>query len=185
MENKLNEYLLDGEEVLWTGAPKVTLLDKVYKSKYLMKVAIVAALALGVLGFYVYYLSANEMPLKLSFMVIVMGIAAVILAVDVQDVKKLNQALYAVTDQRLIAVVGKTADAVELWKIQEHAFEEDEAGQVSLMCGGEGVQVKPWKRREKTVIGPRYDAKLGICDCFVLYGIPEADKVKALLADKI
>lgn len=185
MEQKLQEQLREGETVLWTAAPSFQAMDNTHKKIYLLKVIIMIAASVGFICSYLSYLSASGEPLKIAAFVLVVLLNALILSPEPMDAKKLRNSLYALTDQRLISLVGGNVHSVELLQITQYELAEDADGQVSLLCGVNGVAAKPWQRRVKTIQGTRLNEQKTVCESFVMYGVTEADKLKKLLAKAI
>lgn len=185
MEYKLNDYLIEGEKILWTGSPDFVALDKTNKPFIIGKaVAMIVAMAI----FLIYYLSqtaAGAAELKFSVFVIVAALAALVVLPEILDANKLKKTIYAVTDRRLISIVSGSVESVEYSKIKEYTFETDKDGQISLLCGERAMSSKPRLRRLLTILGTRLSEDKNVCESFVFYGVPEADKVKKLVAKYI
>jgi len=185
MEKKLNDHLIEGEKILWTGSPDFVALGKTNKPFIVGKAALVI-LAMAI--FLVYYLSqvaAGAAEMKISAFVIVAALTALVVLPEILDANKLKKTIYAVTNRRLISVVSGSVESVEYSKIKEYAFEEDADGQVSLLCGDHAMQSKPRLRRLLTILGTRLSEDKTVCESFVFYGVPEADKVQKLIANYI
>lgn len=185
MEKKLYDHLIEEEKVLWTGSPEFIAMDKTNKPFILGKAAAVIAVMAAFVVYYMVQVAAGAAEMKISAFVIVAALTALVTLPEILDANKLKKTLYAVTDRRLISIVGSNVESVEYCKIKQYAFEEDADGQVSLLCGERAMASKPRLRRLYTILGTRLTEDKSTCDSFVFYGVPEADKVKKLIAKYI
>ena len=181
MDEKLMGVLQEGEKLLWSGKPTMKMLDKTHKGPFLCKAALTVAGAIAFLVYYMNGVSAGTIPFKAAVLVLLAVLVGVILAPDWMDIGKLNKAVYAVTDRRLIVMVNGYVHAVAFDKIDAYKFDTDKDGQTTLMCGASGMKVSPSRRRLNTIFGLRMSDDGAVCDRFVMYGIPEADKVEKLV----
>ena len=181
MNDKLKEYLQDGEQLLWSGKPAMKMLDEANKDVYAVKAVLTVFGAVAFLMYYMLGVTAGTIPFKAAVLVLLAVLVGVLLAPDWMDVGKLNKAVYAVTDRRLIVMVNGAVHAVAYDKIDAYKFDTDAAGQTTLMCGKSGMKTRPSRRRLNTIFGLRMSDDGSVCDRFVMYGIPEADKVEKLL----
>lgn len=182
MEQKLYANLMEGEQVLWSGKPEFKTFGATHKSFIIVK-AVVIAIAL--IGFFMYYFAgvqSGTIDFKASVIVIMAVVAAVPLALEWLDAQKMKKTVYAVTDKRLITLVDTAVNAVTYDQVKEHKFAEDADGQVSLVCGSDMMKKSPRTYRANAVFGLRMKDDGSACERFVMYAIPEADKVKKLTA---
>lgn len=181
MEQKLYENLAKDEQVLWTGKPEFKTLGATHKNFFAGKVVIVAV---ALIAFFMYYfmgVMAGTIQFKAAVILIMAVIAAVPLLLEWLDAQKMKKTLYAVTDSRLVAMVDSAVHAVTYDKIKAHKFAEDADGQISLVCGCDMMKKSPRSYRASAVFGLRMKADNSECERFVMYAIPEADKVKKLV----
>ena len=181
MKEKLNEHLQDGEKLLWSGMPNMKMMDETHKTAYAVKAVVTVFVAAAFLLYYMMGVQDGTIQFKAMVVVLTVVLAGVVLAPDWMDVKKLNKAVYAVTDRRLLTLINGALHAIEFDKITEYKFDTDSDGQTTLMCGKSGMKAKPARRRLQTIFGTRMTDDGTACDRFVMYGIPEADKVEALM----
>ncbi|MBQ3256891.1 MAG: hypothetical protein IJA67_05725 [Oscillospiraceae bacterium] len=181
MNDKLNEVLLEGEKLLWSGKPTMKMLDETHKNVYAGKAVLTVFGAVAFLMYYMLGVTEGTIPFKAAVLVLLAVLMGVILAPDRMDVGKLNKAVYGVTDRRLLVLVNGAVHAVAYDKIDAYKFETDKDGQTSLLCGESGMKVRPSRRRLNTIFGLRMTDDCSMCDRFVMYGIPEADKVEKLV----
>lgn len=182
MEQKLNENLIDGEKLLWSGKPEFKTLGETHKKAFAAKVVVIVA---ALVAFFAYYFSgvkAGTIPFKVMAVVIMLVIAAVPLMLEWLDAQKMKKTVYAVTDKRLITLVDTAVNAVSYDQVKEFKFAEDADGQVSLVCGCDMMKKNPRSYRASAVYGLRMKADNSECERFVMYAIPEADKVKKLVS---
>ena len=106
---------------------------------------------------------------------------------EFMDANKLrNKSLYALTDQRMIAVMGMSVEAVDYERLSDYEFVTDEDGHTSLLCGERAREVKPYGRRSATVCGAQNNAETGECHGFAMYGITaEVDNIEKILSQHI
>ena len=178
MENRLQNYLIEGEKILWTGAPKFVLLDKTNKPFILAKAAIVVVAIAMFIAYYFSFVSATGGELKLSVFLVCAALAALTISPELLDARKLKNTCYAITDRRLISLIGANVESVEFSKIKTYGFGEDADGQISLLCGERAMAGKPRLRRLYTVLGTRLTEDRTACDSFVFYGIDRLLKRK-------
>lgn len=181
MKEKLNEYLQEGEQLLWCGAPTVKMLDDTHKNVYALKAILSIFSAFAFLMYYLLETQAGAIQFKPMVIVLLLVLVGVILAPDWMDVSKLNKAVYGVTDRRLLMLINGALHSIEFAKIDAYKFDTDEAGQTTLMCGKSGMKTRPSRRRVNTIFGTRMSDDGAACDRFVMYGLPESDQVAALL----
>lgn len=181
MNNKLNEYLQEGEQLLWSGRPAVKMMDEVYTNAYAVKVALTVIGAVAFLMYYMLGVTGGTIHFKPAVILILLVLMGVVLAPDWMDVNKLNKSVYGMTDQRLLILVNGNLHAVKLSMITAYKFDVDAEGQISLLCGKSGMKVRPTRRRLNTIFGLRMTDDGTACDRFVMYGIPDADRVEALM----
>lgn len=182
MEELLKESLREEEKLLWSGRPEAfETLDKTHKTPFIRKGIITALVTIALCVAYVVLAKIEEAPLKPAVLVVIAACGAFIIARDLLDASKIRKrAFYAITDKRLL-VLTDTAKSVEYSAINAAKLDKDEDGHVSLLCGNDGIKAKPWKRREAVLTGSCTDDSTGLCERFVLYAIPDADKVKEIL----
>ena len=181
MNDKLKENLQDGEQLLWSGTPAMKMLDETHKNVYAIKAVLTVFGAVAFLMYYMLGVTAGTIPFKAAVLVLLAVLVGVILAPDRMDVGKLNKAVYGVTDRRLLVLVNNALHAVSFDVIDAYKLDTDAAGQTTLMCGKSGMKTRPSRRRLNTIFGLRMSDDGSVCDRFVMYGLPEADKVEKLL----
>ncbi len=181
MNDKLKEYLQDGEKLLWTGSPKVKLMDETHKNLYAGKAVVTVFAGVAFLMYYMLEVTEGAIPFKAAVLVLLAVLMGVVLAPDWMDVGKLNKTVYGMTDRRLLVLLNGALHSVAYDKIDVYKFDTDEEGQTTLLCGASGVKLRPAKRRLNTIFGTRMTDDGTVCDRFVMYGLPEADKVEALM----
>ena len=181
MKEKLNEHLYEGEKLLWCGAPSMKMMDETHKNPYALKAVLSVFAAVAFLMYYMLGVTAGTIQFKAMVIVLLAVLVGVVLAPDWMDVGKLNKAVYGVTDRRLMTLINGNVHSIEFSKIIEYKFDTDQDGQTTLMCGKSGMKARPNRRRLQTIFGTRMTDDGTACDRFVMYGIPEADKVEALM----
>ena len=76
-----------------------------------------------------------------------------------------------------------TPKSVELSEIKDIELKKDADGHVSLLCGKNTIESKPYKWRSLSSCDPYIDQGTGLCERFIFYAIPEAEKVRKILSD--
>ena len=185
---ELKNILQEGETLLWSGKPEpFGTLEGLYKSAILRKILLIAASIVILAGWYISAAVKNG--------VAVQPVAIIVCALpflysiynDFMDAKALRErTLYAMTDRRMITVVGNAVSGVEYDKVEDWKVEADADGIVSLVCGVDALRAREHSRRECAVCGARTNLDTCLCESYVMYGITEqADKVAEIAAKYI
>lgn len=174
MEEKLKAKLKDDETLLWSARPEAfEILDKTHKGHFMKKAVLIAVVFLAIVAYYIYMANKTSSPVNAP--VILIGLAAALYGMfgEFLDGKKLqNKTLYALTDQRMIAMMGMSFEAVDYERMtNDYEFVTDEDGHTTLLCGERAREVKPYNRRTATVCGAQNNAENGECHGFAMYGI--------------
>ena len=187
MNDKLNEYLQVGEQLLWSGSPEpIGTLQGLYKSAILRKILMIAAGIVILAGWYISAAVKNGVEVQ--------PIAIIVCALpflysiynDFSDAKTLRERTLYTADSRMITVVDKAVSGVEYDKVEGWKVEADADGVVSLVCGCDALKGKERSRREFAVCGARTNLDTGLCESYVMYGITEeADKIAEIAAKYI
>lgn len=183
MMDILKEELMKGEKLLWCGAAEnFETMDKTHKAAYIKRaikiIGIVAALCI----WYIVYAVSKGIELKPVLVAAAMGFAVLGSLSFYSNAKKLRNAYYAITDQRIINIVG-VPKSIELARIKEAQIKCDEDGHYSLLCGKKVVKSKSYTWRSFALLDPYVDEDTGVCERFALYAIPDAESVKKILKD--
>ena len=185
METMLQDKLHPDETLLWSGKPVFKTLGETHKNFFAAKVVFIAFASIAFFMYYFIGVKEGTIPSKASVLVIMGVLAAVPLLLEWLDAQKMKKTVYAVTDRRLIALVDTAVNAISFDKVGEYKFEEDADGQMSLVCGCDMMKKSPRAYRASAVFGLRMKDDNSACERFVMYAIPEADKVKKLAAELI
>ena len=181
MEQKLKEVLVEGEQLLWSGKPEFKTLGETHKNTFAVKAVVVAFAAIAFLMYYLIGVKNGLIAFKAMVLLLTAVLAAVPLSLEWLAAQKMKKTIYAVTDRRLIAMVDTATNIVTYDKIKSYKFAEDADGQVSLVCGCDMMKKSPRSYRSSAVFGLRMKEDGSECERFVMYAIPEADKVKKLV----
>ena len=187
MEELLKKAMEDGENLLWSARPeKFETLDKTYKPLFTKKLTISLLVGLFLSVGYFILSKRSEAEIKWGFLVLV-WLFCVISPVNVfRDANSLRKnTVYAMTDRRLFTVIDSTTVRdVTLAQIEKASFLTDEDGHVSLFCGKEGK--KPGSNlRSITLTVPSINEETDKCERYVMYAVPQADKLQKLLKDYV
>lgn len=182
MEELLKESLREDEKLLWSGRPEAfETLDKTHKSPFIRRGIITAVVTVALCVAYVILVRAKEAPVKPAVLVIVAACGIFIILRGLLDASKIRKrACYAITDKRLI-ILTDSAKSVEYSAINVAKLDRDEDGHTSLLCGEDAIKARPWKRRAAVLSGAITNENTGMCERFVMYALPDADKIKEIL----
>lgn len=186
MNEKVQKALKDDEVLLWSDKPeKFDTKDKTNKNTILT--TIIASFSIAVAVSYIYLnaaLSKCTDP-KWVLVAILFVVASYIsynkLAISRKVATKLT---YVITNQRIFTLTeGSTEFSGAYYpEIKEAKFFTDADGHTSLLCGSKAVRYPASKIRfEATTKATRNDKKE--TEAYVMYAIPEADKVREIIAD--
>ena len=182
MEELLKESLREDEKLLWSGRPEAfETLDKTHKSPFIRRGIITAVVTVALCVAYVILVRAKEAPVKPAVLVIVAACGIFIILRGLLDASKIRKRTsYAITDKRLL-ILTDSAKSVEYSAISAAKLDRDEDGHTSLLCGEDAIKARPWKRRAAVLSGAITNENTGMCERFVLYALPDADKIKEIL----
>ena len=188
MEEKLLAKLKDDETLLWSARPEAfDTLDKTHKAHFVKKAIIIGVTCAAIIIAYV--IAALNTHSTVQLPVILIGLVAALYGIfgEFLDANKLqNKSMYALTDQRMIAMMGMSFEAVDYERIGDFEFYTDEDGHVSLLCGERAREVKPYSRRSVTVCGAQNNAETGKCEGFAMYGVTEeVENIRKILSRHI
>lgn len=188
MEEKLKAKLKDDETLLWTAKPEAfETLDSTHKKHFVMKGILLSVIFWALIAIYIRAALSTHSTIQIP--VILIGLAAYAYGLfgEFIDANKLrNKSLYALTDQRMIAVMGMSVEAVDYERLSDYEFVTDEDGHTSLLCGERAREVKPYGRRSATVCGAQNNAETGECHGFAMYGITaEVKNIEKIISGRI
>lgn len=189
MEEKLKLKLKEDETLLWSARPEAfEILDKTHKAHFMKKAILIGVIFAAVVAFYIYMAIDTNSTIQIP--VIIIGLAAALYGMfgEFLDGKKLqNKTLYALTDQRMIAMMGMSFEAVDYERMTpDYEFVTDEDGHTTLLCGERAREVKPYSRRTVTVCGAQNNAETGECHGFAMYGITaEVQNIERIISAHI
>ena len=190
MEDILRSKLKDDETLLWSAVPEAfETLDKTHKARFVRKAILIAIVVAALIV--MYFIAAEKNHADVQFAVILVALAAGAYGIfgDILDANKLRKkTIYGLTDQRMIAVMGMSTEAVDYERMTkgDYEFVTDEDGHTTLLCGERAREAKPHGRRSMTVCGAQNNAETGECHGFAMYGITnEVDAISAILAKYI
>ena len=188
MEEKLKAKLKDDETLLWTARPEAfEILDKTHKAHFVKKAILIAIVAVIAIALYVNAAIKSNSTIQIAVILIALAAAGYGIFGEFLDGRKLqNKTLYALTDQRMIALMGMSFEAVDYGRLKDYEFVTDEDGHTSLLCGERARDVKPYGRRSVTVCGAQNNAETGECHGFAMYGITkEVKNIEKIISGRI
>lgn len=182
MEELLKESLSEEETLLWSGRPEpFETLDKTHKKPFIRSAIITALITLAICAAYVILIIIENTQLKPGVLVVVAACGVFLILRSLLDASKIRkQVQYAITDKRLM-ILTDNAKSIEYSAVSVSKLDRDEDGHISLLCGENAIKAKPWKRRAAVLTGAVINDNTGMCVSFVMYAIPDADKVKEIL----
>lgn len=188
MEQKLLAKLKDDETLLWSARPEAfETLDKTHKAHFIKKAVLITVIFAAIVIAYV--VAAIDTSSEIQIPVIIIALVAALYGIfgDFLDANKLKKkSLYALTDQRLIAMMGMSFEAVDYERLSDFDFFSDEDGHVSLLCGERAREAKPFGRRSATVCGAQNNSETGECEGFAMYGVTaEVENIREILSKHI
>lgn len=186
MEEQLLSKLKEGETILWMARPEpFETLDRTHKPHFIKKALLLTVVFGALIGAYAYAAVVNGVGIKLPL--ILFGILGALYGIfgEFLDARKLKRkTLYALTNQRMLSVLGLTCEGAEYENLQDYTFVSDEDGHVSLLCGERSRDTKPFGRRSATVCGAQTNVETGLCQGFAMYGVTgEVEQMRNILAD--
>ncbi len=182
MEELLKESLREEEKLLWSGRPEAfETLDMTHKIPFIRKGIITAIVTIAICVGYVILAGAQDAPLKPGVLAVVAACGVFIIVRGLLDASKIRKRMqYAITDKRLI-ILTDSDKSVEYSAISAAMLSSDKDGHVSLLCGENAIKAKPWRRRALALTGAVTNDTTGVCESFVMYALPETDKVNEIL----
>ena len=190
MEDILKSKLKDDETLLWSATPEAfETLDKTHKAGFIRKAIIITIVFAAIVAFYINMAIDKNAAIQIPVLLIGLAAAAYGIFGEFLDANKLrNKTIYGLTDQRMIAVMGMSTEAVEYARMNagDYEFVTDEDGHTSLLCGERAREAKPNGRRSMTVCGAQNNADTGICHVFAMYGITaEVKAIEAIISKRM
>ena len=188
MEEKLLAKLKDDETLLWSARPEAfETLDQTHKAHFVKKSIVIGVIFAAIIIAYV--VAAIDTNSAIQIPVILIGLVAALYGIfgDFLDANKLkNKSMYALTDQRMIAMMGMSFEAVDYERLSDFDFFADKDGHVSLLCGERAREAKPFGRRSATVCGAQNNSETGACEGFAMYGVTaEVENIRKILSQHI
>ena len=184
MEKELQEYLREGEHVLWQGKPKTfQVMEDGSKTQILRKWILTVLIAGGLLACYLNY---NQHP-SMKFVAIVVVVAVVVLVSPFTEKSGLLKNRYWITDQRVILMNReKTMFHMDLSDIDSFQVVEGPAERPCIALGS-GVFGDIKKQLRWRAGHPLVDAadqkEAGEAMGMILYGVNDVDAAAALLRE--
>ena len=185
MEKSLKDELRIGENVLWSAQPETfETLDVTHKKAFITKTVLVCGIAVLLSIIYVVFALNKGIPVKYALVALLIAGAVIASLNSLSDGKKLRKCTYVITDQRLLTV-GYQVRSVEYSSIKEAVFKADDDGHMSLLCGKKAIASKPQLWRMFALSSAHMEEATGLCELFVFYAVPDAERVKKILKDYI
>ena len=190
MEDILKSKLKDDETLLWCAMPEAfETLDKTHKAKFISKAIIITVVFAALVAFYITMAIEKNATIQIPLLLVGLAAAGYGIFGEFLDANKLrNKTIYGLTDQRMIAVMGMSTEAVEYGRMTagDYEFVTDEDGHTSLLCGERAREAKPNGRRSVTVCGAQNNSETGLCQGFAMYGITaEVKAIEAIISKRM
>jgi len=186
MNESIRNVIKDNEIVLWSGVPEnFDIMDKTNKNGILTTIILAFTAAAVVSVIYANAVFSGMVPMQWAFIPLAFVIAACISYNKFAVSKKVAGDLtYFITNQRIITTDGRSSKLSSVYypEIHKAKFVTDSDGHTSLLCGDAAVKYPAPRIRFKAAA--RADVSENhICDSYVMYAIPDADKVKEIIRD--
>lgn len=160
MEQRLNNILLDGEEVRWSGRPAPFKLMDLPSRSMILATWILSSAALAlVLGFLIpFYIRTGRSLLDTVVLLVITAFLPLMLSLrPVLDKRSLEHStLYAITNYRAIAFIKDDVMFIPLSRKLKTAVAAQE-GSCGSLCFGEAVDISRRKHLSTAVVGVRAD----------------------------
>lgn len=185
MEQRLQEVLLEGEEVRWSGRPApFRLLQRQYRggffATWLLSVCVVV-LAAAVLA-PMFAQAGGRQSDFLVLLIVVAFFPAMLSLRPVLDKLCLEKnTLYAITNLRVIALVRDDLMYIPISKALHVAIEDRDADCGNL-CFDQAIGQKSWAGRANAVLGIRQSCQQCRMLGMLFYHIPQPDRLLHYLA---
>lgn len=158
MEQRLNDILLDGEEIRWSGRPApFKLMDLPSRNFILATWVVSAAFLVVVLGFLIpFYIQTQRSLLDMAVLLVIISFLPLMVSFrPVLDKRSLEcSTLYAITNYRAIAFVKDDMMFIPLSRKLKTAVESHSGSCGSLMFG-DAVDASRRKQLTTAVLGIR------------------------------
>ena len=185
MKDLFNEELRDGESLLWCGKPEAfEIMDRTYKQHLIRRAIVIIGVVTAICVIYLLYASSKGITIKPVLVALAMAGAIMGAANGFLEGKKLRRMCYAITDQRIISVL-ELPKSLEFNRVKEVAFKTDKDGHTSILFGTKTIKSKAHSWRNLALADPYIDEGTGFCTRFVMYAVPEAEKIKEILGQYI
>jgi len=185
MNTHLQEILLEGESVRWTGRPKAfELLGEDTKQEIVMTWGISVAVFILSLILLISACISGAMTFSKAMIlfVIAMYLPVILSYRPFSDKKCLEQeSFYAITNLRVIAIVKGEVKTIPLSKNVKVAVENQSQGLGNLSIGT-AVGYSPKKGRMLAVVGKRNADDLNVTEGLLFYNVEHPEKLAAHFA---
>jgi len=182
MSIRLQEILLDGEEVRWTGRPKpFALLGADSKREILLTWFFSAIILFAALVLLFFSLASGAYPLgqALILLSVVLFLPLVLSVRPLTDKKCLEQeTFYAITNLRIISIVRDEALFIPLKKGVKMAVEKT-SHEIGNLCFGSTIGQPQKKRRSLAVSGRRDSDSRSTMDGILFYNVEYPETLMA------
>ena len=184
-QEQLEKLLADDETVLWQSRPEsFGLLAGTYRNSFLRRIAVCVAAMAVVLILYSFAVSGRGIAYSPVVVVLVLAVGLFLIFRQILDDSRIRKtALYAVTDRRLIVLVGKDVRIAALDEVPSWAIRRDEDGYASALFGETAVNCIPGKWRELALCGTYKEEDTGVCKALVFYAVPDPDALERVLRE--
>ena len=180
MNEKFAADLLEGEQLLWTGAPEACkAMDKTHKSIIVTRIIItlvIVAAACAVMA-----KQGNNTGIIVASIVI--GLLVII--GPFTEVNKIKKIEYAATNQRLLCSLNGSKKAIAYSSIKDAAIKTDADGHTNFFFGAEAIATKPTQVRNIAALGPKANPDGTVCERFIMYGVPNPETLRDTLKNYI
>lgn len=178
MEDRLNQILLEGETVRWSGRPAPFRLMACSSRNHMIASWVISA-AVMLLAIFVLLPYTGPRPLSESLLILlVIGFAPVLISTRPLLDKRIleRKTFYAITNYRIIAIVKDDIMYIPISKQLQVAVEAQDANHGSLRFN-ETIGKASSKALAHAVVGIRQEGALNNMRGMLFYHIPEPEQL--------
>ena len=180
MEEQLREHLMDGEQLLWTGAPEpFETFDRTNRTGIIVGIVIKAIITIALI--YCFTFAQDGGSVNLGILAVILVFAALALINPFMIARRLrNRTFYGLTDRRILRC-GTFDESVPYERIQSAVLRTDADGRTTLLCGPRVVNLKPgqWRAEADASFINTHDESEAAR--VILFALPMDDQLRALL----
>lgn len=184
---KFAEFLQEGESVEWAAqAEPFILLDNANKQSLLMRWVISTAVAVLLVGGYLFLVSQNDVSVSAPVVLVLLFFPLFAALRPVYDARILKRnAVFAITDRRVLSAKGgPDFFSIAFDDISAISYVE-KAGGVGDVLFGTAVNSKESKLRIQTLLPQMFQDESKTQTGLIFYNVKDLEKVKSYLDERV